>query len=104
MLKLKSVANYSVTYTSDYFANLSTSNMPWWGNQTLANQFSSAVGTQLAPTTNQGLFLHGPLFGFEFDVNSWIRVCAVEKVSNLNGSIHSDYVCRLNFYRMFTSN
>ena len=54
-------ANYNVTYVYDYFPNLSTSNMPWWGNVSLTSQFNSAVVTQLG-TVNFGQF--GPFFGY----------------------------------------
>ena len=55
-------SNYNVTYVNDYFPNLSTSNMPWWGNTTLASQFSSAVGTQLGNPDFRVPF--GPYFGY----------------------------------------
>jgi len=68
-------ANYNVTYTYDSFTNLSTSSMPWWGNQTLASQFAAAVGTQLGLSSNN--YNWGPFFGYSTALNPpWVDVCA----------------------------
>lgn len=63
--------NYNVTtFQGTYSGNLSKFNtpgnggvMPWWGNQTLAQQFATAVGSSFGfPNVEEGNF--GPAFAF----------------------------------------
>ncbi len=58
--------NYDViTFTGNYDSNavkFNSTDMPWWGNGTVANAFATAVGTQLGLPNTPGQ--QGPYFAF----------------------------------------
>jgi uncharacterized protein with beta-barrel porin domain len=57
--------NYSVTYQNFSYnsstSSFATGSMPWWGSQSLANQFVTAVGSSLG-TPNSSAY--GPFFAY----------------------------------------
>ena len=59
--------NYSVTYQSFYNSNTSpfaTGSMPWWGSQSLADQFATAVGLSLGTPNSSSTY--GPFFAYTY--------------------------------------
>ena len=57
--------SYAVTYENLQYntsSKFNSSDMPWWGSQSLAGQFASAVGSQLGVPVFGSL---GPLFGWQ---------------------------------------
>lgn len=64
--------DYTIGYTEQPFDSLTSyTSMPWWGNQSLANQFATAVGTQLGlPYLPGSTFNLGPFFAYAISTNN----------------------------------
>ncbi len=89
-------ATYEVTTFTDSYDNASsrftTTEMPWWGNQTLAQNFRDAVGTSLGHP-NAGGFL-GPLFSYQTSGDPgrcFTTLCVVSAIQYIGGTDDSNF-------------